>query len=604
MLLNASSITPGQVVMQMMMRTLTLVFVAGALTSFSPAREPEYSPELLRLLDPGRQLSRLCGTKGGASMRARLIQAAAIVQADPATAPPLYDRLGKVHFPITTSSPDAQRYFDQGLAFAYGFNHAGAIAAFREAQRLDPNCALCLWGEAMAQGPNINAPMDASTNESALLIARRADLLAGSAAPVERALTAALLERYSDAPGAERPALDAAYADAMLAAAKTHPAHDDLALLAAEAAMDTRPWDYWGSDRQTPHPRIGEAVQLVETVLARNAEHPQAAHLYIHLMENGPDPKRAEAAADRLATPLAPRSGHLVHMPAHIYLRVGRWKDSMRLNVAAARADEEWIRASGDKGLVRYGYYPHNVHFIVTSAQMAGDMATAIREAKRLEKLIDPETAAKIAWIQAISAAPYFAAAQFATPAQILAMRTPDARLPYAVAMRHYARATAHARQRNRAGFDREIAALRALGKSAALQPMVAQGVPARDLVQIAESVARARWSQANGRLAEAAKQYRAAAAIENRIPYMEPPFWYYPVQQSLGAALFQARRYDDARTAFRAALVQSPGNGWALYGLAASERALGHRAEAKAADAALGRAWAGNRKWLRMDRL
>jgi len=587
----------------MMMRMLTLVFAAGALTSFNPAREPEYSSELLRLLDPGQQLSRLCGARGSASMRARLIQAAAAVQAAPMASVPLYDRLGKVHFPITTSDPRAQRYFDQGLSFAYGFNHAGAIASFREAQRLDPDCALCFWGEAMAQGPNINAPMDASANASILLVARKADRLAHSATPVERALTAAMLERYSDAPGADRSALDAAYADAMLAAARAHPEQDDLALLAAEAAMDTRPWDYWSADRQTPHPRIGEAVRLVETVLARNAEHPQAAHLYIHLMENGPDPKRAEAAADRLA-PLAPQSGHLVHMPAHIYLRVGRWNDAMRLNVAAARADEEWIRASGDKGLVRYGYYPHNVHFIVTSAQMAGDMATAIREARRLERILDPETSAKVAWIQAISAAPWFAAAQFATPAQILAMRAPDARLPYAAAMRHYARATAFARLRNRAGYAQELAGLRALRESDALQPMVEQGAPARDLAQIAELVARARWSQANGRLAEAAEQYRAAIAIENRIPYTEPPFWYYPVQQSLGAVLYQARRYDEARSAFRAALAQSPGNGWALYGLAATERALGHRAEAQAADAALGRAWSGDRNWLRMDRL
>ena len=165
----------------------------------------------------------------------------------------------------------------------------------------------------------------------------------------------------------------------MLGVAKAHPANDDIALLAAEAAMDTRPWDYWTVDKQ-PNPRMADAVKLVETVYARNPDHPQAAHLYIHLMENGPDPKRAEAAADKLATPLSPEAGHLVHMPAHIYYRLGRWQDSMRVNVAAARADEAWIKATGDRGMVRYGYYPHNVHFIVTSAQMAGDMPTAMRE--------------------------------------------------------------------------------------------------------------------------------------------------------------------------------------------------------------------------------
>jgi tetratricopeptide (TPR) repeat protein len=339
-------------------------------------------------------------------------------------------------------------------------------------------------------------------------------------------------------------------------------------------------------------------------VLARNAEHPQAAHLYIHLMENGPDPKRAEAAADKLATPLAPTAGHLVHMPAHIYLRLGRWKDSMRVNVDAARADEAWIKASGDKGLVRYGYYPHNVHFIVTSAQMAGDMPTAMRESRRLEKILDPATSAQIAWVQAVNAAPYFAAVQFATPAQILAMKAPDARLPYPTAMRHYARAAAYAYQRNRAGFESELAKLRAMRLSADWKPMADQGVPAPDLLLLAETVARARWQFAGRLYGEAARLYREAIAIEDRIPYMEPPWWYYPVHQSLGAALYRAGRHDEAREAFTAALTRAPNNGWAIYGLAETEQAAGRGLQAAAAKAALKRSWAGDPRLLRLDRL
>jgi tetratricopeptide (TPR) repeat protein len=412
-----------------------------------------------------------------------------------------------------------------------------------------------------------------------------------------------MLKRYSLHPKADRAALDASFADAMLAAAAAHPAHDDIALLAAEAAMNTKPWDYWNADKQ-PNARIGEAVRLVEAVLGRNATHPQAAHLYIHLMENGPDPKLAEAAADRLNAPLAPASGHLVHMPAHIYYRLGRWQDSIRANVAAARADEAWIRESGDAGLVRYGYYPHNVHFIVTSAHMAGEMPTAIREARKLATILDPKISAQIAWIQAVNAAPYFAAAQFASPAQILAMSAPDARLPYPTAMRFYARAVARAQQRDRAGFEQELARLRAIRTSGALKPMIDQGVPAADLVQLAETVARARWSYATGRPTEAVRLYREAASIEARIPYMEPPYWYYPVAQSLGAALYRAGRYREARDAFQTALQQSPNNGWVLFGLAASERALGRRGEAATADAALKKAWSGNPAWLRMDRL
>ena len=580
--------------MKQVARVLTLAMAASALIGASPAAQ--------KTLSTAHSMHG-SGFHRGHSMRAMLVMSASVVRPAEIQTVPLYEGMGTVNFTVSTGSPQAQRYFNQGLALAYGFNHAGAIASFREAQRLDPRCAMCWWGEAFAHGPNINAPMDAGLNARAVGVAAYADWLARNATPAERALTSAMVKRYSLAPQADRAALDAAFADAMLAAAAAHPTHDDIALLAAEAAMNTKPWDYWTADKK-PNERIGEAVRLVETVLARSPRHPQAAHLYIHLMENGPDPKLAEAAADRLNAPLAPAAGHLVHMPAHIYFRLGRWQDSIRSNLAAARADEAWIRVSGDRGLVRYGYYPHNVHFIVTSAQMAGEMPTAIREARKLEAILDPRISSQIAWIQAVNAAPFFAAAQFATPAQILAMRAPDARLPYPTAMRFYARALARAQQRNRAGFEQELARLRAVRSSDALAPMIAQGVPAGDLLQLAETIARARWASANQRLGEAVRLYREAAAIEQKIPYMEPPYWYYPVHQSLGAALYRAGRYREASKAFETALSQSPNNGWVLYGLTASERALGRKSEAAAANLALKKAWSGNPAWLRMNRL
>ena len=585
-------------------RPALLAVAALALGSDGAAEEPKYSAELLAYLDPSTRLASLCGGKdGAASMRAKLMVAAAAVQAAEPPRVTLDPGLGKVHLPVTTASPLAQRYVDQGLAYAYGFNHAAAIAAFREAQRIDPQCAMCFWGEALAHGPNINAPMDPATVARAVGLARYADWLARKGTPLEQALTGAMLKRYSSAPGADRAALDAAYADAMLGVAAANPGNDDAALLAAEAAMNTRPWDYWTADKQ-PQPRLGEAVRLVETVYARNPDHPQAAHLYIHLMENGPDPKRAEAAADKLASPLAPSAGHLVHMPAHIYYRLGRWQDSMRVNLAAARADEAWIKRSGDKGMVRYGYYPHNVHFIVTSAQMAGAMPVAMREARKLAGILDPKVSSQIAWVQAVNAAPYFAAAQYAAPAQILAMKAPDARLPYPTAMRHYARAVAHALRRDRAGFERELALLDRLRTTVDFKSMVDQGVPAPVLLELASTVARARWAQASGNPARAVALYRAAVALEAQVPYMEPPYWYYPVHQSLGAALLQAGKPSEAAEAFTAALAQSPNNGWALYGLAAAERAQGRRAHAAAAEAALRRAWAGDRRWLRIERI
>lgn len=582
-----------------------LVVGGAGLMLVSSTPVPRISSATLAALDPSRMAGLMCGSaKIGSALARELLIASAVAAPAAQSAPiPLYPDLARSPFKVTTDSPEAQRYFSQGLLLTYGFNHAGAVRSFREGQRLDPDCAMCWWGEAVALGPNINAPMDERDRAAALAAMDKAMALRARAAPREKALIEAVARRYSRDPEADRAALDAAYADAMLAVARQFPADNDIAVLAAEAAMDTTPWNYWEADKRTPIGRSGEAVRLVESVLRRAPSHVQAAHLYIHLLEAS-DPQRAEAAADRLASPLAPSAGHLVHMPGHIYARRGRHRDSIRVNVAAVRADEAFIRATDDQSVVRYGYYPHNIHFIVTSAQMAGDMGTAIREAKRLRTVLDPETSAKIAWIQVIDAAPYFAAAQFAEPQAILAMSVPDERLPYAAAMRHYARASAYAQLRDRKNFDRELAAIAALKASDAFAPMIEQGVPAPDLLTLAEAVARGRFAAARGLYGEAADHYRRAIAIEGRIPYQEPSFWYYPISQSLGAALFQDRRYAEASDAFRAALVQTPNNGWALYGLMQSEMAQGHALEAAAARQAFAKAWVGDRSWLRMSRL
>jgi len=584
------------------LKAAAFVGIGFSLASF--ATEPGFSPALLAALDPSRAAQSLCGAGRPRSAFARdlLIAAAAAAPAGQASPIPLYSDLVDSPFPVTTPNQQARRYFSQGLLLTYGFNHSGAVRSFREAQRLDPDCALCWWGEAVALGPNINAPMD-DRDRTAALAMDRAMALRDRASPLERALIEAVARRYSRDPKADRAALDAAYADAMLEVASRFPADDDVAVLAVEAVMDTTPWNYWEADKKTPVGRSGEAVRLVEAVLARNPAHLQAEHLYIHLLEVS-DPQRAEAAADRLSRQASHSAGHLVHMPAHIYYRLGRYADSIRVNIAAARSDEAFIQGADDHNLVRYGYYPHNVHFIVASAQMAGDMSTAIREAQRLRTILDPETSARIAWIQAIDAAPYLAMAQFADPDAILAMPAPDARLPYAVAMRHYARAVAYAERRDRAGFNAELGEIAALRTSDALAGMIAQGVPAADLLSLAEAVARGRFAAAQGQYSEAAEFYRQAITFEGRIPYQEPPYWYYPVRQSLGAVMFLAGRYDEASQAFRDALVQSPNNGWVLYGLARSEEAQGHQLEAAAAKQALANAWLGDDRWLRMERL
>ncbi|WP_310498183.1 hypothetical protein [Sandarakinorhabdus sp.] len=571
------------------------------------AFEPDapFSPAVLEALDPTRAAQSLCGARRAGMSAARAIMAAAAIAA-PASAAgtmPLYPDLLTSPLAVSSISPEAQAWFSQGLMLTFGFNHAGAVASFRKAQRIDPACGLCWWGEAMALGPNINAPMDDRDREAALAALDRAVALKAMTSPIAQALIDALATRYARDDRTDRAQLDSAYADAMLDVARKFPADDDVAVLAAEAAMDTSPWNYWEADRKTPIGRSGAAVRLLEGVLARNPGHVQAAHLYIHMMEAS-DPKRAEAAADRLATANVPSAGHLVHMPSHIWHRTGRYQDAIKANVAAARSDEAFIAATGDRGLVRYGYYPHNLHFIVTSAQMAGDMKTAVREAARLRTVLDVETSARIGWIQAIDAAPFLAMAQFAKPEAILAMPKADARLPYANAMRRFARAVARAAQRDAAGFDAEMAALSALREDTGVKALVEQAIPVPELITLAEDVARGRRAMAEGRFEAAAGHFRAATVTETKISYMEPPFWYYPVHQSLGAALYLSGDHKGASEAFRAALVQTPQNGWVLFGLARSEAAAGHKAEAAAARAAFERTWVGDRHWLKMERL
>lgn len=573
----------------------------------SQATDAAYSAELLDALDPTRIAARSCGSpeRSAQLLRSLAIGAAAgTALSQGGTAMPLYPDLDTGKLLPSTGNELALRYFRQGLSLTYSFNHAGAVRSFREAQRLDPDCALCFWGEAMALGPNINAPMDGRDVPSALAALGRAQALAPNATPLERALIAALAARYSVDPSADRAALDGAYADAMVAVAEQYPESDEAAVLAAEAVMDTTPWNYWQADKTTPVGRSMTAVRLLERVMKSNPGHPQAGHLYIHMMENSRDPRQAEAAADRLAASGLRNAGHLIHMPSHIYINVGRQADSMRVNVAAAKSDEAFIRESGDRSLLRYGYYPHNVHFIVASAQLSGDMATAIREARRLRGVLDPVTSQNVAWVQVIDAAPFMAAAQFGNAELVLGMTEPDARLPYPRAIRHYARAVAFAQRRDGKGFEAEIAAMNAFKGDAGLAAMAAQGVPAPDLLKLAEHVARGKFHYARRDYAAAIEHYRQAVAIEATVPYTEPSYWYFPVRQSLGAALLAAGRADEASDAFRGALLQAPKNAWALYGLSQSEARLGHGPEAAAARRALKQAWLGDPNWLRLDRL
>jgi tetratricopeptide (TPR) repeat protein len=569
-------------------------------------RAPRFDAAALAMLDPSRLAAEACAERARAStpvLLRRLQQAAALMGPVVPGKFPLYGGVPRSALEPGGLTAEARPWFDQGLEMAYNFNHAAAVASFRKAQALAPGCALCFWGEALVQGPNINAPMEAKALAPTLNALAKAQALAPSAPPLDRALITALAARYSADPKADRSAMDAAYADAMLGLAAAHPGNDEIAVLAAEAAMDTSPWNYWQPGTRQPRPRIDKAVALIEGVLARHPGHQEAAHLYIHLMEYV-DPARAEKAADALGLSAMPEAGHLVHMPGHIYYRVGRFKDSIRANVAAAKSDEAYLARVPDDGFYRYSYYPHNVHFIVASAQQAGDLGLAVAQARKLLRIIPEGKAVELGWVQAVVAAPSFAFAQGGTPAQILALPRPDARLPYVLAMWHYARGVAYARLRQPAALDAELAAMDRLTADPGIKVLEGTGTPGTDLIHLAQHVMRGRMAYAQGDFAAAAEHYRKAQAIEGTIPYQEPPYWYYPVGQSLGAALLAGGKPTEARDAFHQALLVAPGNGWALWGLAKAERALGHDLEARAAEAALDRAWLGDRRLLTLERL
>jgi tetratricopeptide (TPR) repeat protein len=532
------------------------------------------------------------------------MKAASPAQAFADTDPPLWEGLGAVTYQITTSSAAAQRYFDQGLRLTYAFNHAEAQRAFREAQKLDPNCAMCFWGEALVLGPNINLPMQDEAVAPAFSAARKAVALAAKTTPREQALIAAVSTRYAEDAKADRAALNAAYATAMGKVAAQFPEDNDIAVLYAESLMDLSPWNYWQPGGSEPNPQSVDIVPTLERVLAKDPSHPGAMHYYIHAVEASDRPKRAEPYADRLRGAV-PGAGHLVHMPSHIYYRVGRYLDALTVNKTAVTVDESYLSATGaPMGVYRLGYYPHNVHFVMASAQMSGDGPTVIAAAEKLRGLIPDDVARGIALVQPVKAAPYFAHAQFSSPETILALPDPGDGIAYVKATWHYARGVAHAAQRDFAAAMTEANALETLERTADFSLLKAGGVPAQDLLKLARTVIQGRIAQAQGDTKVAIEKFEQAAALQDSLPYMEPPYWYYPVRQSLAAVLLQAGRFDDAEEQFRRALQRAPNNGWSHYGLLELYKARGDAAGVGREEAELTKSWIGDRQLLQLSKL
>ncbi|MFM9862507.1 MAG: tetratricopeptide repeat protein [Micropepsaceae bacterium] len=504
---------------------------------------------------------------------------------------PLLDTLGTHSHKITTSSAEAQAYFDQGYRQLFNFNHGAAIAAFQEALKRDPNCAMCWWGIAFAHGPNINMPMMPDAVAPANEAIANAQRLAGGASAAERDYIAALAKRYSTDPKAERAALDKAFAAAMREVAAKYPDDLDAQVLYAESLMDTTPWDYWQADNKRPHPGVEELVPTIEAVLKKAPNHPGAIHLYIHAVEKA-DPKRAEKPAEKLAA-LMPGAGHIVHMPTHIYNRVGRYEESVELNKQAARADETYFNATNDRGMYAGMYYIHNLHFVWTAATTEGRSATALEYAKMVVDKVPTEMAREVPAVENFKPTLLYSQLRFGRWDEVLATPAPDKALRFATAIWHYARARAFAAKGDLPQAKAEFPKIESSFSADDAKRFAGFGVPGEQLVKIAANVTAADIALAEGRMNTAIAKLRIAVRTQETLPYMEPPWWDFPVRQYLGAALLKAGQAKAAEAVYREDLREWKQNGWSLFGLSEALKHQRKARDARAAEASFKKAWA-----------
>ena len=510
--------------------------------------------------------------------------------AQAAAATPLYDNLGTLHHAITTKSPAAQQYFDQGLRLTYAFNHDEAVKSFREGVRQDSTCAMCYWGIAYALGPNINLPMDTSAARPAYEAARQALKYASSVTPKERAYIEALTKRYSPEPTANRAPLDSAWARAIGKVSSRYPADDDAAALYGEALMDLRPWNYWTNGGTPKAPSTLEAIRVLEPVVKRNPGHPGACHYYIHAIEASNDAAKALACAERLGTAM-PGAGHLVHMPTHIYIRLGKWDIAADRNAHAVHADEQYISERKPTGVYPMAYYPHNYHMMWYALNMLGRGDDALEAARGVVKNVPVEAVRQAPPLEYFSPTVLYTLARFSRWDDILKEPAPPKDLRYTTGAWHYVRGLAYTGK----GLLDSAAAER--GMLVATAKEIPADAPAnlnsvQSLLTIARNHLDGEMAAKKGRSGEAVKHLRNAVAGEDELTYDEPPPWYLPIRQRLGMVLLEAGKPAEAEKVFREDLVRRPENGWSLRGLSQSLTAQKKTQEASAVQARFKKAW------------
>ena len=491
---------------------------------------------------------------------------------------PRLQNLGAHVFKVSTRNQQAQRFINQGLNLAYAFNHAEARRSFAEAARLDATLAMAFWGQALVLGPNINMEMEPNEEPRAYELVQQASKLKGSASPRERALIEALVERYSGKADDREPR-NLAYATAMRKVYERFPDDPDIAMLYVEAMMDLRPWGYWREDG-APHEGTAEIIALTERVLAKNPRHPGATHMYIHLMEASNTPEKAVPAADTLLT-LMPAAGHMVHMPAHIYHRIGRYADSIKANQMAVAADEDYIAQCKAEGLYPIGYYPHNIHFLWFSASADGQSAVALDAARKVVARIDDEALETFPPLVGLRVALYFALTRFGRWEEMLNEPEPP---EFATTVRgawHYARGLAFLGTGKPEFADEELEKLDALTADAGSDLFVGVHVLAGEIAAAREDYERA------------IAHLDRAVRLDDGLGYAEPVAFDFAPRQRLGAVLLEAGRPAEAETVYWEDLRRNRENGWSLFGLLQAQQAQEKKDEAMLTETRFKRAWA-----------
>ncbi len=502
---------------------------------------------------------------------------------------PRLQKLGAHVFPVSTENKQAQLFMNQGLNLSYAFNHAEAGRAYKEAARLDPDLAIAYWGEALALGPNINAPMDPTNEPKALEVIQKAVSLKAKASPREQALIDALTQRYSGH-AEDRKARDRAYADAMREVHLRFPDDQDIAMLYVESVMDLRPWGYWTRDG-TPYERTAEIVALTEQIIARSPQHPGALHLYIHLME-AYQAEKAEPAADRLQM-LMPAAGHMVHMPAHIYQRVGRYADAVRSNEMAIAADEDYISQCRAQGLYPMAYYPHNLHFLWFAATAEGRSKLAIEAARKAASQVNDETLKAVPLLAGFRVVPYYALTRFGKWDEMLREPEPPATSAYLTGMWHYARGTAFLGKGQIDSADQEFAKLNEIMADKSLDQPLFSPNTGRQVLSIAREVLAGEITAAKKDYDRSVAHLERAVRLEDALVYTEPAEFHYPPRHALGAVLLEANRPAEAETVYWEDLKRNRENGWALFGLMQALKAQGKNEEASLVESRFKKAWA-----------